>query len=138
MATTPEKTEALPKDTFTPGQVAAIATIADPDWQGAILFAWGTGGRLADVANLKWSNLDVAAGIVVFHERKTKARAVLGLHPDFLDWLVSRPAPEEPDAPVFPSLAGRKLKRRRRSFKPICPAHGKGRDPRAPLAPGKR
>ena len=107
MATTPEKAVALAKATFSGEQVAAILRVADNDWQGAILFAYGTGARLGDVANLRWSNLDVAAGIVVFREQKTKATATIGLHPDFLDWLVSQPAPEDPAAPVFPTLAGK-------------------------------
>jgi integrase len=107
--TSPEKTEARTKDTFTGEQVAALVAVADPDWQGAILFAYGTGGRLGDIANLKWSSLDIAAGIVVFQEQKTDARAVIGLHPDFLDWLTTRPAPEDGEAPVFPTLAGKPL-----------------------------
>jgi integrase len=109
MATAPERTEPIVKDTFTGDQVAALLSIADPDWQGVILFAYGTGARLGDCKSLKWSNLDVANGIVVFRELKTKAKAVLGLHPDFLDWLSARPAPEDPDAPVFPTLVGKAM-----------------------------
>jgi integrase len=109
MATSPEKTEQVAKHTFTGGQVAALLAVADPDWQGLILFAYTTGARLSDCKNLKWSSLDVANGVVVFKEHKTRAQAVLGLHPDFLDWLATRPAPEDPDAPVFPSLASRDI-----------------------------
>jgi integrase len=108
-ATAPEKTETLTKDTFTGDQVVALLSVADPDWQGAILFAYGTGVRLSDCKSLKWSNLDVANGIVTFREKKTKAQAVLGLHSDFLDWLSSRPAPEDPDAPVFTTLADKPI-----------------------------
>jgi integrase len=107
--TSPEQTETCAKDTFTAEQVAALVAAADPDWQGAILFAYGTGGRLGDIANLKWSNLDVANGIVVFREQKTKARAAIGLHPDFLDWLATRPVTEDGEAPVFPTLSGKSL-----------------------------
>jgi integrase len=70
------------------------------------LFAWGSGARLGDVANLRWSSLDIANGLVTFREQKTGATAVIGLHPDFADWLTTRPAPEAIDAPVFPTLAG--------------------------------
>jgi integrase len=107
--TAPEQTEASDKDTFTADQVAALVAVADPDWQGAILFAYGTGGRLGDIANLKWSNLDVATGIVVFREKKNRVRDIIGLHPDFLDWLATRPAPDDGEAPVFPTLAGKAL-----------------------------
>jgi integrase len=109
MATSPEKAEPLSKDTFTGEQVIALLSVADPDWPGAILFAYGTGARLGDVANLRWSNLDVANQIVTFREGKTKSKAVLGLYQDFLDWLSSQPVPDDPDAPLFPALAGQSI-----------------------------
>jgi integrase len=107
--TSPEKTELAPKETFTGRQVTALLEVASEDWQGAILFAYSTGARLGDVANLKWSNVDVANGLVVFKERKTGAKAVLGLHPDFTDWLATRAVPDSGDAFVFPDLAGKPL-----------------------------
>jgi integrase len=106
----PEKADRIVKGTFTGEQVAALVAAADSDWQGAILFAWGTGARLGDVANLQWSSLDIANGLVTFREQKTGALAVIGIHPDFADWLAERPAPEAIDAPVFPTLAGRSIK----------------------------
>ena len=109
MATAPEKAESFEKDTFTGDQVVALLSVADPDWQGVILFAYGTGARLGDCANLRWSNLDTANGIVAFREGKTKSKAVLGLHSDFLDWLSNQPVPDDPDAPVFPTLAGKPI-----------------------------
>jgi integrase len=107
--TSPEKTEAAQKETFSGPQIAALLEVATDDWRGAILFAYSTGARLGDAANLKWSSLDVANGIVVFREQKTRARAVLGLHPDFLDWLSTRAVPDSGDAFVFPELAGKPL-----------------------------
>jgi hypothetical protein len=47
--------------------------------------------------------------VSVWREGKTKAKAVLGLHPDFLDWLSNQPLPDDPDAPVFPTLAGQPI-----------------------------
>jgi integrase len=108
-ATAPEKDDSTPKETFTGNQVAALLRVADPDWQGVILFAYGTGARLSDCKVLKWSNLDVANSIVTFREQKTGAQAVLGLHPDFLDWLVDRSVPDDPGAYVFPTLADKPL-----------------------------
>jgi integrase len=107
--TSPEKTTSAPKDTFTGEQIAALLSVASPDWQGAILFAYGTGARLGDVAGLRWSNLDVASGIVVFKEQKTATKAVIGLHPDFTDWLSARPVPPDNNSPVFPTLSGKAL-----------------------------
>ena len=127
MATAPEKSESVEKDTFIGDQIAALLAVADPDWQGAILFAYGTGARLSDVANLRWSNLDVVNSIVAFREGKTKSKAVLGLHLDFLDWVTAQPMPDDPDAPVFPTLAGQPINSTHglsNTFTALCDAAG--------------
>ena len=110
--TTALKDDSGRKATFTAEQIAAILQQAPDDWKGAILFSYGTGARLGDTANLKWSNLDVANGIVIFQQKKTGSQAVIGLHPDFLDWLATRPAPDDPNGPVFPSLAAKPVEGR--------------------------
>ena len=102
-----EKSDARPRATFSPSAIAALLKVASPDWQGAILFGYSTGARLGDVANLKWSNLDIVNGIVVFHEHKTGKEAIIGLHGDFTDWLTMQAVPRSPEAYVFPELAGR-------------------------------
>jgi integrase len=109
-ATSPEKSDSTStKETFSSAQVIALLAVADADWQGAILFAYGTGARLSDCKSIKWSNLDVENGIVTFREQKTGAQAVLGLHPDFLDWLSNQPVPDDPGAALFPSLINQPL-----------------------------
>jgi integrase len=126
-ATSPEKTDSAAKETFSSKQIVALLSVADSDWQGAILFAYGTGARLSDCKSLKWSNLDVANGIVMFREQKTGAQAVLGLHSDFVDWLSSQPVPQDSDAPLFPSLAGKPLNGTRGlsvAFVKLCDAAG--------------
>jgi integrase len=102
-----EKNDSRPRATFSPSAIAALLKVADPDWQGAILFGYSTGARLGDVTNLRWSNLDITNGVTVFRERKTDKEAIIGLHGDFVDWLTERPVPQDPDAFVFPSLAGK-------------------------------
>ncbi|HXM28212.1 MAG TPA: tyrosine-type recombinase/integrase, partial [Chthoniobacterales bacterium] len=81
----PLKVESGTKGRFTPEQVAKLlkACGKDEDWRGAILFAYGSGARLQDVANLRWSHLDTVNGIVQFKQRKSTkgAKATLGLHP---------------------------------------------------------
>jgi integrase len=110
MATDPEKADQVARDVFTPEQVARLVGAAgkDRDWAGAILFAYGCGGRLQDVANLRWSSLDLEHDIVSFRERKTGRLAIIGLHPDFVDWIAKEPrSNDDPQAYVFPSLANR-------------------------------
>jgi site-specific recombinase XerD len=123
-ATEPEKNEFSTKGTFTGEQIAALLRVADSDWQGMILFAYSTGARLSDCKCLKWSNLDVANGIVTFREQKTKTQAVIGLHSDFLDWLVAQPVPNNPDAPVFPKLAVQPVRDLSSAFTKLCDTAG--------------
>jgi integrase len=106
-------TDSLPsdstvKDPFSPTDVARLVKVAEGDWKGAILLAYGTGARLQDVCNFRWDAIDTVDGVVTFRERKTKREAVVGIHPDFLDWVSKRQSvPEQPDAYLFPTLANR-------------------------------
>jgi integrase len=106
-AVDPQKVEVSVRDTFTPEQVAELLRHADADWQGCILVGYTTGARLQDAANLRWSDIDITAGVLVFVQRKTGRRAVVGLHPDFLEWVSARDADDNPQAYLFPSLGGR-------------------------------
>jgi integrase len=110
-ATDPLQHEGIVKQTFRPEQITQLLAAADNDWRGAILFAYGSGARLQDVANLQWSSLDLENGVATFTERKgkrlKKKPIVVGLHPDFSDWLATQQVPARGEAPVFPSLASR-------------------------------
>jgi len=110
-ATDGEKSEPATRGTFSPEQVARLVQATrgmkdGHDWAGAVLFAYGCGGRLQDVANLRWNNLDCENAIVTFRQRKTGAVAIVGLHPDFLDWIARSPPCDDPNAFLFPALAG--------------------------------
>jgi integrase len=73
-----------------------------------ILLGYTTGIRLQDGANLRWSDIDLEFGVISFRQRKTGRTALIGLHPDFGDWLSERhSALDEPEAYVFSSLAQR-------------------------------
>jgi integrase len=106
-ATDPLPSDSTVKDVFSAEQVAHLTKAAEGDWRGAILLAYGSGARLQDVCNFRWDAIDTENGIVTFRERKTKKQAVVGLHPDFVDWLIQQPPPDKPDAYLFPSLANR-------------------------------
>jgi integrase len=87
--------------------VVRLVEAAKGDWKGAILFAWTTGARLQDVANLRWSSLDMENAIVSFRQGKTGQETIIGLHPDFVDWISAAPAGDKTQEFVFPTLAGR-------------------------------
>jgi integrase len=107
--TDPLPDDSTVKDVFTGEQVARLVKVAEGDWKGAILLAYGIGARLQDVCNFQWDGVDTENGILTYRERKTKKQAVVGLHPDFLDWLgTAATSSEKHDAYLFPSLANRR------------------------------
>ena len=108
--TQPEKPDHIRREPFGPEDVARLVkAAAGTDWQGLTLLAYTTGLRLQDGANLRWSDIDLEFGVISFRQRKTGRSALIGLHPDFGDWLSERQhsALDEPEAHVFPSLVQR-------------------------------
>lgn len=100
---------------FTNEQVQQLLAVADKEWQGMILFAYHTGIRLNDVANLTRQN--IAGGkILRFREAKTSHRkqraserdTQVVMARDLVEYIKSLPIPIKKDAPLFPSLYGKK------------------------------
>lgn len=99
------------RDPFTPQEVRALLDAAPSrDWRTCILIAATTGLRLADVTELKWSNVDLLEAVIKVRPRKTASKKrdlLLPLHPTLREHLLRLPAPENPDAPVMPELQGK-------------------------------
>ncbi len=99
---------------FTDAQVKVLLAVADTEWQGMILFAYHTGIRLNDAANLSLQNIEDGK-LLRFREAKTAHRkqcasereTVVVMASDLRDYLKSLPVPIEKDAPLFPSLHGK-------------------------------
>lgn len=97
------------RDIFTTDQIVSLLEVARDDWRGAILAGFYTGLRLIDITNLKWSNIDVAAGCITLYAQKskrTKRKIIIPIHDDLADWLSSRPS-SDVDGFIFSSLAGK-------------------------------
>ena len=104
---------------FTSEQIAALLNTAiarkdgkpvfddGKDWQGAILFAYYTGARIADTANITWGAIDLPSRILTFRPKKTKREVTIPLHPELESYLLELPAPDSGKAPIFPKLAGK-------------------------------
>ena len=112
-----EALEALPhkaasKEMFTPDQVAdLLAASTSEEWRGAILFGYFTGARLGDVANIKWTSIDLSAKAIRFTPKKTARtgkQIVIPLHPDLEAHLMNIAGQDDPNAFLFPSLARQK------------------------------
>lgn len=99
---------------FTDKQVQALLAAADVEWQGMILLAYHTGIRLTDAANLTHANLD--GKLLRFREAKTAHRkhrasereTAVVMAADLVAYFKGQPVPMKKDAPIFPSLYGKK------------------------------
>jgi integrase len=93
------------KGKFTPTQVKELVKAATGDWKGLIMAAYFTGGRLQDLANLQWRNVDRTTKVVRFHQRKTGQEITIPLHPSLEQYFLTSSAPDDEKAFVFPALA---------------------------------
>ena len=100
---------------FTDDQVKALLGIADNEWRGMILLGYHSGIRLGDAAHLTCANLDLLNRVLVFRAGKTVRRkkgrdkeTVVYMHPDLAAYFKSLPASDDPSAPVFQNLYGKK------------------------------
>ena len=73
--------------------------------QGLTLFGAFTGNRLSDVKNLTWRQVDLQKNEVSFITSKTGRCLTLPLLKPLQDYLTALPANDDPDAPLFPTLA---------------------------------
>jgi integrase len=99
----PIKTEE--RATFAPAQVSKLLRAAEGDWKGAILLGYYTGARLGDVANMRWSSIDLGQRLIHFTPTKTKKPVTIPLHWDLKRELFKKPGIGK--AFLFPSLAGK-------------------------------
>lgn len=93
------------KGTFSAEQVSKLLRSADGDWPGAILLGYYTGARLSDVANMRWSAVDLKAGLIRFTPTKTGKPVTVPLHDDLRRELLKSPGVGK--AFLFPTLAGK-------------------------------
>ena len=93
------------KGTFSPAQISKLLRAAEGDWRGAILLGYYTGARLGDVANMRWSAVNLEKDVISFIPSKTKKAVSIPLHDDLRRELLKRPGIG--NAFLFPSLAGK-------------------------------
>ena len=62
---------------FTLDELRAVLSVADIEWQSMILLGLYTGQRLADIAGMRWSNVDLQAGEIRLVTGKTGRRILI-------------------------------------------------------------
>ena len=96
------QTRSNDKRPFTVDQLRSILKVADEEWRSVILFGLYTGQRLADIATLRWSNIDRTNGELRLVTRKTNRILKLPLAPSLLKLIEAYAANDDPDAPLHP------------------------------------
>jgi integrase len=82
-------------------ELRAILAVADRLWTSLIKFGIYTGQRLADIALLRWNQIDLKHNEIHFYVRKTKKRLLIPIAPSLREHLLScRRRTDKPDAPV--------------------------------------
>jgi integrase len=99
---------------FTLEEIRAILSVADPEWQSMIRFAFYSGQRLGDLARLTWENIDLQRNEMRFIASKTGKTMLLPIARPLREYILSLPAPDDPKAPLHP-----------RSFQILRTPHGR-------------
>jgi len=103
----PLKSTRIEKGIFTAEEISKLIEKANPDWRGAILVGYFTGARLKDVCNLRWGNVDLEKRLITFRAGKTRQLITVAIHPELEEHLLSHNTSDDPQAFLFPSLAGK-------------------------------
>lgn len=83
-------------------EIQATISVADPEWQSLIRFGLYTGQRLADLALVTWSNIDLERNEIRFVTRKTGKRIILPITGALRSHILSLTASDDPKAPLHP------------------------------------
>ena len=92
---------------FTLDDLNRLLAASKGDWRGVILTGWFTGASLRDITNLRWRQVDLSAGAISYTRRKSGKAVEMPIHEDLAAWLTELPATDDPEAFLFPSLAGK-------------------------------
>ena len=103
---------------FTLKEIARVLKTAEgSEWYGMTLAGLYCGARLTDIARLTWRNVDLSTGTLSFVAGKTGSRLSLPLAKPLADYLTELPAPDSPDAPIFPKLSAQRTSSLSKGFR---------------------
>jgi integrase len=93
---------ARPRRPLTIPEIRSVLSIADPEWQSLIKFGLYTGQRLADIASLTWSQVNLEQGEVRLVTRKTGKRILLPVTGALRAHIEQLKTSDDPNAPLHP------------------------------------
>lgn len=83
-------------------ELRSILAVADEEWKSLIKVGLYTGQRLADIALLRWDQIDFERDEIRFFVRKTGKKLVIPIAAPLRDHLLTLPISDKPHAPVHP------------------------------------
>lgn len=103
--------EAATRRTFTLKELRSLLAVAPEEWQGMILLGYYCGFRIADAANLRWSDIDLDRRVITLRPRKERRdraahKKETAILPELREWLEQHRGVGT--TPLFPSLFGQR------------------------------
>jgi integrase len=77
------------REVFTPDEIRALLAAAPSEWRTLILCGYYLGGRLGDLAALRWDDIDLTASVIRFTQGKTNRAIEIPLHPELESHLLT-------------------------------------------------
>jgi integrase len=90
---------------FTVAELQAVLSVTDPEWRSMILIGAYTGARLADIALLRWENVDLERNELRFVARKTGKTTILPVVGALHEHIASLPSADNDRAFLHPRAA---------------------------------
>lgn len=109
---------------FTLDELQRILAVCNDEWRGAVLCGLYLGQRMGDIVSLTWAQVDLDRRELRMTTRKTGKRILIPLARPLYDYFMSLSAPDDPIAPVFPTLSKRAVSGLSNDFRDIMASAG--------------
>jgi integrase len=90
------------KRPFTLDELRDLIAAADPEWRSMVIFGLYTGQRLADLATLRWNQIDLPHNELRLVTRKTGRTLLLPIAPPLRRHIGCLPIPKDKSKPIHP------------------------------------
>lgn len=115
---------------FTLKEIARVLTAADgSEWRGMTILGIYLGARLTDCARLTWRAVNLETETISFVAKKTGGRLSIPMAKPLVDFFTALPAPDAPDAPIFPKLSTKSASKLSEGFRSVLADAGLAEPP---------
>jgi len=106
-----------------------LKAAAGSEWHGMTLLGIYLGARLTDCAWLTWRSVNLETETISFVAKKTGSRLSIPMASPLVDFFTALPAPEAPDAPIFPKLSTKSASKLSEGFRSVLADAGLAEPP---------